>query len=172
MHLLAHINLSKICTQKECMVKNGLIIERNYVCLFSIYICLYSRYIYVGETSQPLRDRIRAHLSSIRNNYNLPVAHHFNSKDHSLNNFYFTGINTHNNTSSRKHLENKYIRSLLCNNLINIKSDTNHIFNVTPFSYEYAFINCKLKSSLSNFDVGCLNAYTRSKNLGAIFKIK
>jgi hypothetical protein len=40
----------------------------------------------VGETGRPLRDRLADHRSAIRLKKNTPIAAHFNSKDHSINN--------------------------------------------------------------------------------------
>ena len=49
--------------------------------------------LYVGETGRRLRERFGEHLRSIRNNSpGFPVAHHFNSASHSLNDITICGL--------------------------------------------------------------------------------
>jgi hypothetical protein len=57
-------------------------------------ISLLSYIVYVGETETMLKDRIQNHLSDIRTfkKYGKPVSIHFNSKDHSIDDFRYAGI--------------------------------------------------------------------------------
>ena len=42
--------------------------------------------IYIGETSNSIRQRMNGHKSDIKHNRNKPVAEHFNKHDHTLKN--------------------------------------------------------------------------------------
>ena len=73
--------------------------------------------VYVGETETMLKDRIQNHLSDIRTfkKYDKPVSIHFNSKDHSIDDFRYAGIeiSRKNNTIYRQTRESLFIK--MCN---------------------------------------------------------
>ena len=57
-------------------------------------ICRPCGCLYVGETGRRLRERFSEHLCSVRNNSpGFPVAEHFNSASHSLNDIMVCGLN-------------------------------------------------------------------------------
>ena len=47
---------------------------------------LFSKAIYIGETSNSIRQRINGHKSDIKHIKNKPVAKHFNKPNHTLEN--------------------------------------------------------------------------------------
>ena len=56
-------------------------------------ICRRCGCLYIGETGRRLRERFGEHLRSIRNNSpGFPVAEHFNSASHSLNDIMICGL--------------------------------------------------------------------------------
>ncbi|CAJ0944547.1 unnamed protein product [Ranitomeya imitator] len=63
-------------------------IKNYYTCQSSFVICLIKcpcGLLYVGETTQPVRDRISKHKSTIRcSNLLLPVPHHFSTQSHTI----------------------------------------------------------------------------------------
>ena len=64
-------------------------------CVNVVYsiICRCCGCLYIGETGRRLRERIGEYLSSIRNNCpGFPVAEHFNSASHSLNDIMICGL--------------------------------------------------------------------------------
>ena len=72
-------------------------IRDHFTCLsvnvvYSI-ICRRCGCLYIGETGRRLRERFGEHLRSIRNNSpRFPVAEHFNSASHSLNDIMICGL--------------------------------------------------------------------------------
>ena len=69
---------------------------------------------YVGETKTTLRLRFNNHLSTIRHNSDYPVAIHFNSDQHTINDVSIIGIIQINKDDDklRKHLESVWIKKL------------------------------------------------------------
>ena len=56
-------------------------------------ICRRCGCLYIGETGRRLRERFSEHLRSVRNNSpGFPVAEHFNSASHSLNDMMICGL--------------------------------------------------------------------------------
>ena len=57
---------------------------------------------YVGETGNPLRGRLNQHINDIKHNRPTPVAEHFNSSPHTIDNdFQITPLTRETNTSHR-----------------------------------------------------------------------
>jgi hypothetical protein len=60
-----------------------------------VYAVYYKRcecYIYVGETGDTLNQRQLLNLSRIRTKYNDPLAAHFYTNDHTVNDFSIMGL--------------------------------------------------------------------------------
>ena len=70
--------------------------------------------LYIGETKRELRVRIKEHIYSIKTHKDTPVAAHFNSQCHSMNDFQFSGLcKVFSKTDKiRKQLELKIIHEL------------------------------------------------------------
>ena len=62
--------------------------------IYVIWCTICVQYVYVGETANPLSLRIANHLSTIRCKRPLPVAQHFNSAGHTINDIRFVGVQT------------------------------------------------------------------------------
>jgi hypothetical protein len=58
---------------------------------------------YVGETSRPLADRLRDHLSCIRTHKDSAVGVHFNQPQHSIDDISITGVETSPRTSNAEY---------------------------------------------------------------------
>jgi len=71
---------------------------------------------YVGQTSMALCDRINNHLSCIRKNKDTPISLHFNTINHSINDFNIQGIekiNSNNNITDMLNVRELFWRDLL-----------------------------------------------------------
>ena len=62
----------------------------NIIYAISCNLCL--KAIYIGETSNCIRQRMNGYRSDIKHNRNKPVAEHFNKPDHTLDNLKLTVI--------------------------------------------------------------------------------
>ena len=87
-HLCPNINTNPTITGP-----NGVPIKisENFSCnssniIYAISCNLCPKAIYIGETSNTIRQRMNGHRSNIKHNRNKPVAKHFNKPDHSLDN--------------------------------------------------------------------------------------
>ena len=87
-HLYPNINTNPTITGP-----NGVPIKifGNFSCnsfnvLYAISCNLCSKAIYIGETSNSIRQRMNGHRSDIKHNRNKSVAKHFNKPDHTLDN--------------------------------------------------------------------------------------
>ena len=87
-HLRSNINTNPTITGP-----NGVPIKisGNFSCnssniIYAISCNLFSKAIYIGETSNSIRQRMNGHRSDIKHNRNKPVAEHFNKPDHTLDN--------------------------------------------------------------------------------------
>ena len=60
--------------------------------IYAISCNLFPKAIYIGETSNSIRQRMNRHRSDIKHNRNKPVAEHFNKPDHTLENFRLAAI--------------------------------------------------------------------------------
>ncbi len=94
-----------ICHHLNCASKN---LIYGIICNF----CDPDTIIYVGKTSTTLRERINNHKSDIRRNTNKPVALHFNSPNHSLNNLAIIGIDHSDNPDKLSEKEISWIKKL------------------------------------------------------------
>ena len=65
--------------------------------------CLRCHLQYVGETSRPLADRLRDHLSCIRTRKNSAIGLHFNLPQHSIDDVTITGIETSSQTANTEY---------------------------------------------------------------------
>ena len=107
-------NACNICIafgkQTHSLVHNGSVLYLNQClkCVTSNVIyciqCSLCDKLYIGETSQPLKNRIRGHLSNIRNKTDTNVALHFNSEGHSINDFKFFALRHNSSWSKEKRL--------------------------------------------------------------------
>lgn len=111
--------LSKKCSNTGCKACNYVVecrtfsshntnktfnLKHNITCksknLIYLITCTKCHMQYVGQTSRTLADRINNHLSCIRTHKDTPISIHFNSSNHSINNFSIQGIeslqSTHN----------------------------------------------------------------------------
>ena len=66
-------------------------ISENFSCkssnvIYAISCNLCPKAIYIGKTSNSIRQRMNEHRSDIKHNRNKPVAEHFNKPDHTLQN--------------------------------------------------------------------------------------
>ena len=52
--------------------------------IYAILCNLCPKAIYIGETSNSIRQRMNGHRSDVKHNRNKPVAEHFNKPDHTL----------------------------------------------------------------------------------------
>ena len=93
-HLCPNLNTSPTITGP-----NGVPIKisGNFNCnssniIFAISCNLCPKAIYIGETSNSIRQRMNGHRSDIKHNRNKPVAEHFNKPDHTLDNLKLTVI--------------------------------------------------------------------------------
>ena len=87
-HLCPNINTNPTITGP-----NGfpIKISGNFSCnssniIYAISCNLFPKGIYIGETSNSIRQRMNGHRSDIKHNRNKPVAKHFNKPDHALDN--------------------------------------------------------------------------------------
>ena len=93
-------------------------ITNNITCKSSniIYLinCTRCHKQYVGETKTSLRLRFNNHLSTVRHNKDYPIAIHFNSDQHSINDISIAGIIQIDKPDDklRKHLESIWIKKL------------------------------------------------------------
>lgn len=94
--------------------------------IYFIFCKVCNLFVYIGETGQFLRLRIARHLNDISNNVNSPIGTHFNSLNHSVNNFSFIGVDIIFNLEKRRLRESKYIKDfspiLNCNVKCNYSS--------------------------------------------------
>ena len=97
---LASSSLLSPCTISQTILqspKRVYTIRDRFTCqsekvVYSI-ICLRCGCLYIGETGRRLRERITVHLRSVRNNSpGFPVAEHFNSAFHSLDDMMICGL--------------------------------------------------------------------------------
>ena len=66
-------------------------------------ICRRCTCIYIGKTGRRLRERFSEHLRSIRNQFpGFPVAEHFNSDTHSLDDIMVCGLKQSSGSSNRR----------------------------------------------------------------------
>ena len=93
-HLCPNININPTITGP-----NGVPIKisGNFICnssniIYAISCNLCPKAMYIGETSNSIRQRMNGHRSDIKHNRNKPVAEHFNKPDHTLNNLKLTVI--------------------------------------------------------------------------------
>ena len=97
-------------------------------------ICRRCGCLYIGETGRRLRERFSEHLRSVRNNSpGFPVAEHFNSASHSLDDIMICGLKRcSGDNSRRKNQEMRLIFELgtLKPNGLNI----NFTFNYVAFN--------------------------------------
>jgi len=69
--------------------------------------------LYIGETKRMLRERFREHLRDIRiSNMVSPVAQHFNSRDHNIDDITVSCIFICSSEAQRKEMEMKIIKKL------------------------------------------------------------
>ena len=76
-----------------------------------VYFIIFRRCgcLYIGETGRRLRERSSEHLRSVRNNSpGFPVAEHFNSASHSLNDIMIGGLKRCSGDNTRR--KNQEIR--------------------------------------------------------------
>ena len=78
----------------------------NVVYLLTCRIC---KIDYVGETSQTLNNRIRGHISCIRNKRDNPVALHFNKRNHTTNDVQITILDRAIKKNERLRLEEAWM---------------------------------------------------------------
>ena len=75
--------------------------------------CAKCNKLYIGETMRRLADRSAEHLKSITdNNVHLPVAVHFNTPGHSINDCSIFGLKLTQNSENRKQMERQLIFKL------------------------------------------------------------
>ena len=93
-HLCPNINTNSTITGP-----NGVPIKisGNFSCdssniIYAISCNLCPKAIYIGETSNSIRQRMNGYRSDIKHNRNKPVAEHFNKLDHTLDNLKLTII--------------------------------------------------------------------------------
>jgi hypothetical protein len=154
----------KIITQfLTCSSKNA---------IYVIY-CQKCPLLYVGETKNSVKQRMSQHLSTIKLKYQTPVSLHFNSENHSIDDFRFFVLT--NNISwtktKRKSVENNWIKKLntLTPNGINV--DTNKLYNkfvTLPFKGRSS-IPTSLKEFLNDSTKTC---YTTGSPLRVVFNHK
>ena len=102
-----------------CGTKNDQHITSSFTCtsanLVYCIVCLHCGELYVGETKRRLGDRFREHLNDIRkNNKNSPVAVHFNTSDHSIEDVSVSVLTQCSSDSARKVKEMRLIDRLGC----------------------------------------------------------
>ena len=87
---------TKMCHLRgELKTRSGRVIScRTSNVVYAVHCKKCKHIVYVGETETMLKDRIQNHLSDIRTfkKYDKPVSIHFNSKDHSIDDFRYAGI--------------------------------------------------------------------------------
>ena len=96
-HLCPNINTNPTITGP-----NGVPIKisGNFSCnyssniIYAISCNLCPKAIYIGETSNSIRQRMNGHKNDIKHNRNKPVAEHFNKPDHTLDNLKLVVIKT------------------------------------------------------------------------------
>ena len=72
--------------------------------------CKRCNIFYIGQTGKRLSDRVNQHLRSIKNEDSLPVANHFNRKEHSIGtDFCVTAVRVCNNFKDRLNTETRLI---------------------------------------------------------------
>ena len=77
-------SITKRTYKKYSLCFRGNCMTRNVIYLITCTKCTSQ---YVGETKRSLLERIKEHQADIRHNRDSPVARHFNSEEHSLDNF-------------------------------------------------------------------------------------
>lgn len=81
--------------------------------VYAVYCKRCERYIYVGETGDTLYQRHLLNLSRIRTKYNDPLAAHFYTNDHTVNDFSIMGLEKlYGNDQYRKTIENLWKNKL------------------------------------------------------------
>jgi hypothetical protein len=141
----------------------------------AIYIifCQKCSLLYVGETKNSVKQRMSQHLSNVKLKYQTPVSLHFNSENHSIDDFRFFVL-TNNifwSRNKRKSVENSWIKKLntLTPNGINV--DTNKVCNkfvTLPFKGRNS-IPLSLKEFLNDNTKTC---FTTGSPLRVVFNHK
>lgn len=140
-------------------------------CIYLIFCTLCKSFIYVGESGNNLRLRIANHLFNIRISSSTPISKHFNSSNHSINNFQFIGIDRFSSIVTRRSKESSLISKLKPS--LNVLC-TKVPFNISlsfPFSFRANLLCNSIKTHLSNHSIHIHHTtYTKgNRNIKSLF---
>ena len=141
--------------------------------------CLKCRIHYVGETGNPLRNRLNNHINDIHHDKDTAVARHFNSIPHSISDhFRITPLLTEKNASHRKHLESELIKRFdteapngLNEKAPNIERKDTVLPIILPYSLDSNSFSHQVKGIAERYKVcdnKIITAHCRHKNLKEI----
>ena len=105
-----HMNTSQVISSKE---KHSYPIRGNFNCksneIIYVMTCNICNIQYVGETSNCMNCRCRGHESSIRTNKDHPVAIHYRSYNHVIDDYSITIVDKEKNKNRRLRLEEAWM---------------------------------------------------------------